>query len=194
MRKFIATALLGLCGLVSAPTQSAVICAGCEYGSGAGSFLGGFNAITRDLATFTHTGVGGGPFEDFWVFDVRPNAVMSVSADFTALAPIFGFFGELFQDDGSVCVGFDCSSIALGEALGRTDASGRRFELDDGEIAFLPPGRYVLHIGGVGNPFNGGAYSGQMAFFGVAIREAGTLGLFGLGLFALGVAWRRYQR
>jgi hypothetical protein len=180
--------------LVAPLSEGAVICAGCEYGNGAGSFLGGFNAITRDLATFTHTGVGSGPFEDFWVFDVRPQAVMSVSADFTALAPIFGFFGELFRDDGSVCAGFDCSSIALGEQLGRTDASGRRFEIDDGEIAFLPPGRYVLKIGGSGNAFNGGAYSGQIAFFGVAIREAGTLGLFGLGLFAIGLARRRHER
>jgi hypothetical protein len=191
MRKLLATALLGLLGTTS---QASVICAGCEYGEGAGSFLGRFNALSRDLATFTHTGVGEGAFDDFWVFEVTPTAAMSVSADFTTLAPILGFFGELFRDNGSVCAGFDCSSIALGERLARSDASGRRFEIDEGLIAFLPQGRYVLHIGGLGNPFNGGAYSGQIAFFGIAIPTPGTLGLLGIGLLAFGLLWRVRRR
>jgi MYXO-CTERM domain-containing protein len=197
------TSLLSLCATLSllgaSTAPAAVICAGCEYDEGAaGSFLGLFNGLTRDFATFTHTGVGSGStFEDFWVFDVTPGVVASLSADFTVLAPILGFFGELYTDAGSVCGAATCTEVLLGALLGRADAGGAmRFELDEGLIAFLPEGRYILRIGGSPNAINQGAYSGQLAVFGFAISEAGSFGLLLVGLLALGGAalYRRRTR
>ena len=98
---------------------------------------------------------------------------------------------------GSVCAGFDCSSIALGDQLARVVAVDQRFEIDEGVFAFLPAGRYVLRIGGFVNDLNGGAYSGQLATFAFAISEAGTARLFALGLafmVLVGIVSRRKHR
>lgn len=188
MKKFFA--LLALCAL-AAPASAAVICAGCEYDEGAaGSFLGVFNGVTRDLATFTHTGVNLAPaFEDFWVFDISPEGtIASISADFTILAPLFDFAGELYRDAGSVCPAFACTSIERGALIGSADAGdGQRWQMLD----FLGAGRYVLRIFGEPNSTNGGAYSGQLALFGFTVKEPGTVGLLGLGLLALAWVARR---
>ena len=183
--------------LFALPSQAAVVCAGCEYDEGtAGSYLGLYDGLTRDLGTFTHTGIQvASAFEDFWIFDVTPNVVASISADFTVLAPLFAFFGELYRDAGSTCDAFTCTDIVLGNLLGRADAGGgSQFSIDDTLISFLTEGRYVLRIGGSPNSFNGGAYSGQLAAFGFSVNEPGTLLLAILGLLLLLVARPRHPR
>jgi hypothetical protein len=192
-------AFLTLWGLLAAgvvaPAHATVVCSGCEYDeSGAGSYLGVHSGPTFDVSTFSHTGVvppgkPAGRFEDFWVFDVTPNVVASMSATFTLLSPIFGFFGELYADDGSVCPTFSCTSVSLGDRLARVVAGGTQgFTIDEGLLGFLPEGRYILRIGGTANALNEGAYTGQLAVFGFAVREAGSLSLFLLALPLLFIA------
>jgi hypothetical protein len=174
---------------MSAPAMANVICTGCELGDGAGSFLGVFNASRSDKATFQNSEVGPRSFEDFWVFDLNPVALGSVSADFTLLTSIGNFAGELYRDAGSVCAGFDCSSIALGPLLASATAIASRWEI----ITFFVPGRYVLKVGGDPTAFGNGAYTAQMSFLAIAIREPGTLGLLGAGLLIVAglAAWRK---
>ena len=184
--------LLTLAALaMTSPAFANVICAGCEYSEGAGSFLGAFSGTRADKATFQNSDVGNTPFADFWVFDVSPGSIGSASADFTLLTAIGQFTGELYRDAGSTCGGFNCTAIALGPLLASVDAFASRFEIVD----FFAPGRYVLRIGGLPNPFNNGAYTGQMSFLAIAIREPGTLGLLAAGLGLLGfAAWRARRR
>ena len=183
--------LLTLAALaMTSPAWGNVICTGCEDGNAAGNFLGAFNGVNRDIATWQNSDVGTRPFVDFWVFDLTPASLGSLSADFTLLASIGNFVGELYRDAGSVCSGFDCSSVGLGSLIASVDAAASRWEI----VNFFTPGRYVLRISGEPNPLNHGAYTGQMGFLAVSIREAGTLGLIALGLFAIGAAVHRHQR
>jgi len=184
MRQWMFAALLTL---MSLPVPAAVICTGCEDGNAAGNYLGAFNGVRHDIATWQNSDVGSRAFVDFWVFDITPASLGSISADFTLLASIGNFAAELFLDDGSVCVGFDCSAIGLGSLIATVDAVAGRWEIVD----FFTPGRYVLRISGVPNPLNHGAYTGQIGFLAVAIRESGTLVLLGLGLFAAAFVLRR---
>jgi hypothetical protein len=184
MRQWMFAALLSL---MSLPASAAVICTGCEDGNAAGNYLGAFNGVRHDIATWQNSDVGARAFVDFWVFDITPASLGSISADFTLLASIGNFAAELFLDDGSVCSGFDCSAIGLGSLLATVDAVAGRWEIVD----FFTPGRYVLRISGIPNPLNNGAYTGQMGFVAVSIREAGSLGLFGLGLFGVAFVLRR---
>ena len=184
------TLTLLACLLLSPLASAGVICAGCEDGNAAGNFLGAFNGTNRDIATWQNSDVGSTSFVDFWVFDITPASLGSISADFTTLASIGNFAAELFLDDGSVCAGFDCSSIGLGTLIASVDAVAARWEI----VNFFQPGRYVLRISGDPNPLNHGAYTGQMGFLAIAVREAGTLGLLGLGLFALGAAIHKHRR
>jgi hypothetical protein len=184
MRKLLLT--LAALALTS-PAFANVICTGCEDGNAAGNFLGAFNGVRHDIATWQNSDVGPRSFVDFWVFDVTPASLGSMSADFTLLASIGNFAAELFLDDGSVCSGFDCSAVALGSLIATVDAVAGRWEIVD----FFLPGRYVLRISGQPNPLNHGAYTGQLGFLAVAIREPGTLGLLATGLLLVGFgAWR----
>ena len=183
--------LLTLAALaMTSPALASVICTGCEDGNAAGNFLGAFNGTNRDVATWQNSDVGPTAFVDFWVFDLTPASLGSISADFTLLASIGNFAADLFLDDGSVCSGSDCSVVGLGPLIASVDAAASRWEI----VNFFTPGRYVLRITGEPNPLNHGAYTGQMGFLAISVREAGTLALFGLGLFALGAAVHKHQR
>jgi hypothetical protein len=188
MKKLLAPLIL--CAL-AAPASANTICAGCEYRENfAGTFLGVFDALRGDIATFQNSDVGGASsFTNFWVFDVSPDAISSMSADFTLLAGLNNFVGTLFRDDGSQCSGNQCQSIELGNLLARSSGDPSRWEI----INFLTEGRYILQITGRPNPINNGAYTGQMSFLAFAISEGGTLMLFGLGLLAVGLLVRRVR-
>lgn len=192
--RMIATLTLFLTGVAAHATA---ICTGCEYRDGsAGTYAGAYDGTTFDVGTFQNTQVGGGTtFADFWVFDVDTASVASISADFTLLAGLGDFTGTLFRDDGSVCGaanGAACTSVATGAVIGTAAAVTSRWEL----FQFLTPGRYVLRIDGVPNPFNRGAYTGQLSFLAVSLREAGSLSLMLLGLPLMLVpgAVRRFRR
>ena len=183
--------LLTLAALaLTSPAFGGVICTGCEDGGAAGNYLGAFSGTNRDVATWQNSDVGSSSFVDFWVFDVTPASLGSISADFTLLASIGNFVGELYRDAGSVCSGFDCSVVGFGTLIASVDAVASRWEI----VEFFQPGRYVLRITGEPNPLNHGAYTGQMGFLAISVREAGTLALLGLGLFALGFAVHKHQR
>lgn len=184
-------AAIGALALGSQAAQAAVICAGCEYGDDAGTYLGAYNPINMDFGTFQHSDVGQdvGPstaFEDFWVFDLDPAGNGSISADFTAFTSVGGFSGELWTDGGSTCAGSDCSSVVLGALLeSETDVDGdRRWEII---TTSLPAGRYIIRVTGTTNPNSTSAYTGQLAF----IPEPGTLALLGFGLLGMGLTARR---
>ena len=189
--RYLATLILA--ALWASSAWATVVCTGCEYDEGAaGGYLGSFNPFTSDTATFQHSGVGDTPFVDYWVFDIGPIAGHgSISVDFTANAPLQLFRGQLFEDNGSVCPGFACSSVTHGGLIAQAFDINRRWEILS---ELLQPGRYVLQISGASLPPRGGAYTGQIGFIPVSIREAGTLGLFGLGLIGIAVVQRKRAR
>jgi hypothetical protein len=160
--------------LVSLPVSAEVICAGCEHDPlAAGTVIGAFNPLTNDIATFTHTEESSAPFEDFWVFDLTSTGVGSISADFTSLAPIADFIGELWTDAGSVCDTNSCTDIALGTLLLTGELTTDRWEI----IGGLDAGRYILRV--TGDPAQVIGYSGQMGF---GLAEPATLILMSFGL------------
>ena len=183
---------LALFGLLffSSVVNADLICAQCEIDTSApGSYLGSFDPATRDRATFQHLAFEQGRFRDAWVFDVGPEGAR-VDLVMAALGSLTLFAGQLFEDGGSVCPAFACTSVVTGALL---DASA---SLDGAFTIFerLDPGRYVLRVTGVVAPPRDNIYRGFLDLTPLTVREAGTLGLFGLGLFALAAAIRRHQR
>jgi hypothetical protein len=178
------------CLLFAPLSHAALVCAECEYDTGAaGSYLGTLDPTTRDRATFQHLTFERGRFNDFWVFDVGPGAGR-IDVVVAALGSLTLFAGQLFEDAGSNCPGFACTSVGFGALL---DSAASL----DGALALferLTPGRYVLHVTGVIAPPRDRIYRGSLNLDPLSIREAGTLGLFGLGLFAIGAACRRHER
>lgn len=179
MKALLTTFLL----LMSTTTWSTVICTAADpcgsYNEQAeATYIGSFDATTRDTATFQHAMSPGSAFEDFWVFDVNPDAEGSISADFTALASIENFTAALYVDGGSICDGVACSEVILSELVTESVNTESRFEI---LLKELNAGRYVIQITGAGNP-RGAAYTGQAGFSALEIAEPGTALLMFSGL------------
>ena len=176
-------ALLALSSMASAT----VICTNCEDGDAAGNYLGAFNVLTGDTATFRHSDIARTLFVDFWVFDVGPVAANgSTSAVFMADAFLRLFRGQLWSDGGSTCTSqaLGCRSVELGELLADEFVVNRGWEI---LFDALVPGRYVLRISGGTLPPRPGGYTGQIGFLPISVREGSLLGIFGLGLIAIAV-------
>jgi hypothetical protein len=186
MKKLLSLAvLLGL----SASANATLICSQCEDNDLVGNYLGAFNPLTADRATFFHEGIGDRIFADFWVFDVlAPGGKGTAAANFVVETFLRLFRGQLWTDAGSQCAaGIGCLSVELGTLLADDFQVNRHWE-----IPFdLEPGRYVLRISGGTVPPKDGRYDGFLGFNPISIREAGTLGLFGLGLIGLGLVTRQ---
>ena len=169
--------------------QAALICSGCEYQGGEGTYLGTYNPLQFDFGTFQHSDVGidAGPssdFTDFWVFDLDPAGTGSISADFTTFTGISDFAGALYADAGSTCAGSECSSVVTGAQLASAGSLNDRWEII---MNGLPAGRYIIGVTGTTNARSTSAYTGQLAF----IPEPGTLALLGMGLLVMGLARRQ---
>lgn len=192
MKALIAAVMLAFGPLASA----AVICTpalpcGNYQDQAAATFLGSFNATTRDTATFQHTTLApNSGFNDFWVFDLTPTADGSVSADFTAFTPIGDFTAALYRDGGSRCDEAACVELVLGELIAESVNTLRRFEILMNELTV---GRYVLSIRGIAGDLS--VYTGQMSFS-TPISEPGTAGIFIVGVMGIiGVLmWLAFKR
>jgi hypothetical protein len=185
----------GALALAGPAAHAALICSGCQYGEGAGTYLGAYDPANNDFGTFEHSDVGqdAGPnaaFEDFWVFDLHADGNGSISADFTMFTAISGFAGELYHDAGSTCTDDECSSIMLGALVADGLDSERRWEV---MAMGLTAGRYVLRVIGTTNARSTSAYTGQLGFevSDSKVAEPGTAALLGLGLLGMGLRRRR---
>ena len=195
------TALVGLsAGVQSANAGS--VCVGCEYIDTVGSmgtYLGDFDPLSFDEASFNHTSIQdnvglGANFEDRWVFDVAPAGSGSITASFTPTSGIDNFRGSLHFDTGSTsCASAPSSPTACSMVSYVTPG----FVMDSDNfwtlmLDNLAVGRYVLVVQGTTTRTGASSYGATIALAPAPVPTPSTLALLGLGL--LGVGLRRRPR
>ena len=190
------------CFFSAQPVMAGTICSGCEViDTSAGTYLGLFNPLTFDNATFTHTDIQTNvgqdtAFNDFLLFDLNPAGGGSISADFTVFSAINDFVGALWSDGGSTCgsapvAPSGCSAVVPGAKLFEVaDAGTGRWEIVSSGLA---AGRYIIQVTGSTRTSGPSSYSGQLSFGSDAqIPIPSSLALVLLGL--LGVRGFSLQR
>ncbi len=146
-------------------------------------------------ASFDRGGIaaGGTVIDDYWIFDVNPDADGQVSINFLPIGTgISGFMGGFYHASGFVgCVSGAVCAAPPG-VIGALIAEGP--QVITGVAGFVPAGQYAIRVQGTTTGVAGGVdrtYTGQILFEPAAVPEPATMALFGLGLLGAGFARRR---
>lgn len=159
---FVIGLAIAMSSLSSTEASAAVICNGCDYTAGPAEYLGVYNPLAEDQATYVHNNITGA-FSDAYVFDTTANGFGFLSATFNPLANVSGFTMSLYNvvTATTVCgaINNPCTSLTLsGGPIATNMGAGFVFIQNQP----LTAARYAFVLSGTASGVGTESYAGNL--------------------------------